>query len=74
MSNYSAVKWLCNGGATVTICGSTKFFSQIMECNRRLTFWINKVYLVAVLVIATTFIINLLNLQKVLKASKNYIT
>lgn len=46
MSNYSAVKWLCNGGATVTICGSTKFFSQIMECNRRLTFWINKVYLV----------------------------
>lgn len=34
----TALEFLEKGSGTITICGSTKFFFEAMECNRRLTF------------------------------------
>jgi hypothetical protein len=40
--SYSAYNFFDEGDGIVTLCGSTKFFSECMEINRRLTFkgWI----------------------------------
>lgn len=46
MHTYSAKDWLINGGSTVTICGSTKFFHQYLEAQRRITFMGNLFYTV----------------------------
>lgn len=35
---YSAHNFFTNGKGTVTLCGSTKYFEQCMEINRRMTF------------------------------------
>lgn len=39
---YSAYNFFTSGKGIVTLCGSTKFFTECMEINRRLTFdgWI----------------------------------
>lgn len=35
---YSAEEYLNQGSGIVTLCGSTRFFFEAMECNRILTF------------------------------------
>ena len=35
---YTAAEYFDLGRGTVTLCGSTKFFTECMEINRRLTF------------------------------------
>jgi hypothetical protein len=42
VKTYSAYNFFNGGNGVVTLCGSTKFFTECMEINRRLTFdgWI----------------------------------
>ena len=42
VETYSAYNFFNGGNGVVTLCGSTKFFTECMEINRRLTFdgWI----------------------------------
>jgi hypothetical protein len=42
MNIVSANKFIQEGSGIITLCGSTKFFKESMECNRLLTFknWI----------------------------------
>lgn len=38
MKNVSAQDFISSGSGLITLCGSTKFFDECMECNRLLTF------------------------------------
>ena len=36
--SYSVLNFLENGSGIITLCGSTRFFFEAMECNKLLTF------------------------------------